>query len=291
MLAAFALSVGAPGAVSKASADAQCKAGQSTPDGKGGDWKGGLHDGASGNTPLTVPGATRVTVEEMKCLLGAYGEGRMVGLTPINEDKGIPGTWQMVDSWSGTSFDGDSQLMTERQLHYTVGTDLDRPFVVYCHNSGCFMSYNVVLRAAKLGYRNIYWLRGGIDEWRGKGGEVGAIYPAIRAIGNEAHTRITCMVWADALNILKLAPEKSYKAFGEADFAALKKLLPQPTLGEAAVHIREDFIDDNEDGLESLADFVGRSPGLVPQYRKTRFGVYDLACRKIPGAPADLFPG
>ena len=105
-------------------------------------------------------------------LAAAYGEGRMVGLTPVSEDKGIPGTWQMVDSWSGTSFDGDSQLMTERQLHYTVGTDLDRPFVVYCHNSGCFMSYNVVLRAAKLGYRNIYWLRGGIDEWRAKGGAV-----------------------------------------------------------------------------------------------------------------------
>jgi hypothetical protein len=34
--------------------------------------------------------------------------------------------------------------------------------VAYCHDTRCYLSYNLVLRAAKLGYRNLYWLRDGI---------------------------------------------------------------------------------------------------------------------------------
>jgi PQQ-dependent catabolism-associated CXXCW motif protein len=43
------------------------------------------------------------------------------------------------------------------------------PLVFFCVNSQCWLSYNASLRAAALGYTNVYWYRGGIESWRAAG--------------------------------------------------------------------------------------------------------------------------
>jgi PQQ-dependent catabolism-associated CXXCW motif protein len=43
--------------------------------------------------------------------------------------------------------------------------DKNAPLVVYCLSSECWLSYNATLTASELGYKNLYWYRGGISAW------------------------------------------------------------------------------------------------------------------------------
>ena len=47
----------------------------------------------------------------------------------------------------------------------TIG-DRARALVFFCLGAQCWLSYNAALRAAALGYENIYWYRGGITAWK-----------------------------------------------------------------------------------------------------------------------------
>jgi PQQ-dependent catabolism-associated CXXCW motif protein len=43
------------------------------------------------------------------------------------------------------------------------------PMVYFCVDAQCWLSYNASLRAAALGYTEVYWYRGGIVAWRAAG--------------------------------------------------------------------------------------------------------------------------
>ena len=38
-----------------------------------------------------------------------------------------------------------------------------------CASKTCWLSYNTALRAARLGYTEVYWYRGGIEAWLASG--------------------------------------------------------------------------------------------------------------------------
>jgi PQQ-dependent catabolism-associated CXXCW motif protein len=46
-----------------------------------------------------------------------------------------------------------------------VAPDKDTPLVLYCLGWDCWLSYNAALSAMDLGYRNVYWYRGGTNAW------------------------------------------------------------------------------------------------------------------------------
>lgn len=273
------------GTATKAMADSQCKPGQSAPTGKFSDWKDGLHEEASGLTPATVPGATRVSYEELICLNSVYA-GRLVGVTPVKEEQAIPGTWRFYDSWAGTSYDDDSQISAERQLHYSVGTDFDRPVVIYCHNSYCFMSYNLALRAAKAGYRNIYWFRDGMDTWREKGGKLGPIAPAIAALGSDANNMLSCLAWMQSLTVVGAGKTSNYLPFGKRLMGQLQTNIPAHTVAEAL----SDYMDFQAvDEIEMYGDLLKRNRTEAAAFRKAHLADLDKTCRALPGAPSALF--
>jgi PQQ-dependent catabolism-associated CXXCW motif protein len=66
-------------------------------------------------------------------------------------------------------------------LKRLTGRDFDKAIVIYCVLD-CWMSWNAVQRAAGYGYRNIYWYRGGSDDWREQGLELveGEPVPPVR---------------------------------------------------------------------------------------------------------------
>ncbi|MBB5206293.1 PQQ-dependent catabolism-associated CXXCW motif protein [Inhella inkyongensis] len=45
----------------------------------------------------------------------------------------------------------------------------DKPVVTYCLNHDCWLSWNAAMRLAKIGYKNVFWYRGGIQSWRAAG--------------------------------------------------------------------------------------------------------------------------
>jgi hypothetical protein len=151
-------SVPANAAVTKAAADAQCKPGMDKPASPEGKWSGGLRADVANLTPYAVPGAKHVTRYEADCLLIAY-DWKLRFVTPMNDRYLIPFTMKVPYGGNGP---GEELPQVAARLKEITGGDLDYPLVAYCHNPSCYLSYNLVLRAAKLGYRNLYWLRDGI---------------------------------------------------------------------------------------------------------------------------------
>jgi rhodanese-related sulfurtransferase len=47
--------------------------------------------------------------------------------------------------------------------------DKDAPVVFFCTGWDCWLSRNAALRAVELGYRSVYWYRGGFASWRAAG--------------------------------------------------------------------------------------------------------------------------
>lgn len=47
--------------------------------------------------------------------------------------------------------------------------DKNSPVVFFCHAGECWKSYKASVLARDAGYKQIYWMRGGLPEWVGKG--------------------------------------------------------------------------------------------------------------------------
>ena len=56
-----------------------------------------------------------------------------------------------------------------RTMLALVAADRDRPLVFYCGSATCWLSANAAMRAARAGYRNVAWYRGGLASWRAAG--------------------------------------------------------------------------------------------------------------------------
>jgi hypothetical protein len=50
-------------------------------------------------------------------------------------------------------------------LALLTSQNANRPLVYLCEGAKCWESYNVTLRDIKLGYRNVFWYRGGLGLW------------------------------------------------------------------------------------------------------------------------------
>lgn len=143
---------------------AACHPGQD-PQPAGSDWSGGLHGSPHGLTPTALPGATTVSVAEAKCLVELLDK-TLVVVSVVGGDEQLPGFINGLDSEIYTGAEGaDSDAKAKSLLNEVTGGDINRPLLFYCASLNCYMSYNAAIRAARLGYRRIYWMRAGIEAW------------------------------------------------------------------------------------------------------------------------------
>lgn len=133
----------------------------------------------SSPTPTELPGAVgRVTTETMRKLLASPEVNRVVLIDVLNSTthQTIPGSIMVPGAGNAGSIgDGIQQAFARvlAQLTSDAGSDSYRkPIVVYCASARCWESYNAGLRAIALGYRNVYWYRGGLESWRAAGGRL-----------------------------------------------------------------------------------------------------------------------
>ena len=105
-----------------------------------------------------APGYTEVTAEEAQKL--------------ISEHKDLV----IIDSRGGKYFDGEviegaknlpADKTNAKSLKKLVKTK-ETPVLFYCTNKACPASASAAHEASKLGYKNLYKLPGGIDEWKEK---------------------------------------------------------------------------------------------------------------------------
>ena len=119
-------------------------------------------------TPASIPGVTTVTAEKAKAMV--EGGVMIVDARVANEYveqhvKGAVNIPYKEKSAKSVNFNAKLDSFDLSKLP----ADKDTQVIFYCNAGECWKSYKACVTAEKAGYKNVYWLRGGIPEWKAKG--------------------------------------------------------------------------------------------------------------------------
>ena len=125
-------------------------------------------------TPREVPGARTVRTSQLQSWLKRDAPARPVLLDVVGGEahESLPGAIWLPGAGRGFAFNDAVQSQLARALEALGGREGGRAFVFFCASVNCWLSYNAALRAVALGYREVYWYRGGIEAWLDAGGEL-----------------------------------------------------------------------------------------------------------------------
>lgn len=125
-------------------------------------------------TPREVPGARTIRTLQLQAWLQRAAPMRPVLVDVVGGEghDSIPGAIWLPGAGRGRAFDDAVQAQLARALEVLTGRSNARPIVFFCVGVNCWLSYNAALRAAALGYSEVYWYRGGIEAWIDAGGDL-----------------------------------------------------------------------------------------------------------------------
>ena len=121
-----------------------------------------LRDAVDGPTPVSVPGGTTILTDAMQRLLESTPKPLVLTTTPANPT--IPGAIQVSSSNSG-KLDDEWQTTVGALAAQATNGDKERPIVAFSFSINHWQSRNLVLRLIALGYKRVYWYRGGWEAW------------------------------------------------------------------------------------------------------------------------------
>lgn len=109
--------------------------------------------------PLTVEGATTVSAEQLLDLVDSHEDLVIIDARgEADYDKGhIPGVIRIKNT-----------DISAENLAANIETP-QTPVCFYCNGTTCGRSADAIAKAKAAGYSQIFWFRGGIDEWKEKG--------------------------------------------------------------------------------------------------------------------------
>lgn len=120
----------------------------------------------SAPTPTEIPGAKPVTTGELHDMLILAPTPVLIDVASGDGHLTLRGAYWIPGAGRGTHFLDPLQAQLAEYLEKLSNGDKNRPLVFFCVNARCWLSYNASLRASALGYRRVYWYRGGIEAWR-----------------------------------------------------------------------------------------------------------------------------
>jgi len=121
-----------------------------------------------GPTPDTIAGARVVTTSELSEMLNRDPRPFLVDVLSGPPHPTLPGSIWLHNGGLG-DFDAAEEKRFLDAVALLAGHDKNRVLVFFCSGVRCWLSYNAALRAARAGYGNVYWYRGGIEAWRAAG--------------------------------------------------------------------------------------------------------------------------
>jgi len=137
-----------------------------------------LESNVGSPTPLSVPGALRLTTLEVRALTANDRSVLLVDVLADAHQNTIQGAHYIPAAGQPGNFNDGAQQTTVRALATLTQNTRDRALVFFCAGSACWESYNAVLRARAAGYTKLYWYRGGLASWNAAGLPFQALPPA-----------------------------------------------------------------------------------------------------------------
>lgn len=128
-----------------------------------------LESNVGSPTPLTVPGAQRLTTLEVRAIAASDRNVLLVDVLADPHQQTIQGAHYLPAAGQPGNFNDGAQQATVRALGTLTQNARERPLVFFCAGSACWESYNAVLRARAAGYTRLYWYRGGLASWSAAG--------------------------------------------------------------------------------------------------------------------------
>ncbi|MHB8535521.1 MAG: rhodanese-like domain-containing protein [Sulfuricaulis sp.] len=123
---------------------------------------------AGPQTPPSIPGVTVVTAEKAKAMQdkGVLIVDARVANEYVEEHiKGAINVPYKEESAKSVNFDSRKDKFDLSKLPANKNTAI----IFYCNAGECWKSYKASTMAVRAGHKNVYWLRGGIPEWKAKG--------------------------------------------------------------------------------------------------------------------------
>jgi rhodanese-related sulfurtransferase len=120
----------------------------------------------AGPAPDRVAGAQVILTSALATLLNDPG---VVVLDGAAGALSVPRAVSLRWISRGGSVNDDMQPAFDRLLAQLTGGDKTRPIVTLGLNAYGWPGYNLARRAVALGYRNVFWYRGGRDAWAAAG--------------------------------------------------------------------------------------------------------------------------
>jgi PQQ-dependent catabolism-associated CXXCW motif protein len=117
-------------------------------------------------TPTSIPGAKVIKTLELKALVDQNKAAVVIDVLDSKDSQTIPGAYWLAGAGDG-NFYGAEKARFSAALDGFTKADKNAPVVFLCRSSECWNSYNAALYAVELGYKDVYWYRGGRDAWRG----------------------------------------------------------------------------------------------------------------------------
>lgn len=119
-----------------------------------------------GKTPLTAPGAAVIRTPELAAQLH---DGRPLVIDASPGNQTLQGAISVYEAGFGGTFEDSVQERLRDLMGTLTGGDLSRPIVTLGQNAERWTGYNLALRLVALGFRRVYWYRGGREAWEAEG--------------------------------------------------------------------------------------------------------------------------
>ena len=119
-------------------------------------------------TPPTIDGVKVVTAEQAKAMLDKgvpFIDARVAAEYAEKTIKGAKSVPYREKSAKAVDFDRKQDQFDLTKLP----ADKGKPLVFFCNAGECWKSYKASVVSRDAGYKQIYWLRGGMPEWVAKG--------------------------------------------------------------------------------------------------------------------------
>ncbi|HYZ61134.1 MAG TPA: rhodanese-like domain-containing protein [Acetobacteraceae bacterium] len=113
-------------------------------------------------TPTSVPGARTIRTPDLAILLDRR---RPLVLDTKDFGKSIPGAIGLPGGGIGGAVSDEYQARLKQKLDQLTNGDRTVPIVTIGFNAERFEGRNLALRLAALGYKEVYWYRGGREAW------------------------------------------------------------------------------------------------------------------------------